>query len=364
MIDKICFTADWLDQKRRHLKTDPYLLERALHAFVLLGHLAESGLDFVFKGGTSLLLHVPVIRRLSIDIDILCAAPATELEKVLAAVATVSPFGRVEEDERGARGLPRRRHFKFYYTPILEGNPAPFVILDVVVEEATPHDVIRKPITPELLEIKREILVTVPTIESLLADKLTAFAPKTVGVPLQPASGREADTMQIMKQLFDVGELFDLAEDIAVVRRVYQKVFDLENSYRGGDFTFAQTLDDTLDAALHLSMHELKGVPSTPEALRLTEGVRKLASHLVNHRFNLGIAKIAAAKAALLSRLILVEGESDPLSHWRTLPDMQEIGGLSMEGPWGRLQRLRSTSPEAFFYWYQAARLESRLLGD
>lgn len=82
MIAEICFTADWLERKRTELGgVDPALLERALHAFALLGHLAESDLEFVFKGGTSLLLHVPVIRRLSIDIDILCAAPAEVLDR-------------------------------------------------------------------------------------------------------------------------------------------------------------------------------------------------------------------------------------------------------------------------------------------
>lgn len=58
MIAEICFTADWLDKKRKELKgVDPSLLERALHAFALLGHLAKSDLKFIFKGGTSLLLH-------------------------------------------------------------------------------------------------------------------------------------------------------------------------------------------------------------------------------------------------------------------------------------------------------------------
>src|ERR1035438_8056663 len=102
MISEICFTTDWLDRKRKELKgVDPGLLERALHAFALLGHLAESDLKFVFKGGTSLLLHVPLIRRLSIDIDILCSAPAAELDRVLAEVSRVKPFIRHEEDERG-----------------------------------------------------------------------------------------------------------------------------------------------------------------------------------------------------------------------------------------------------------------------
>jgi hypothetical protein len=42
MINEISFTADWLEKKRRDLRgVDPSLLERALHAFALLGHLAE-----------------------------------------------------------------------------------------------------------------------------------------------------------------------------------------------------------------------------------------------------------------------------------------------------------------------------------
>ena len=61
MISEICFTTDWLERKRKELgNVDPVLLERSLHAFALLGHLADSGLEFVFKGGTSLLLHTPV----------------------------------------------------------------------------------------------------------------------------------------------------------------------------------------------------------------------------------------------------------------------------------------------------------------
>jgi hypothetical protein len=49
MVVEICFTADWLDKKRRELRgVDPGLLERALHAFALLGHLAESNLKFQY----------------------------------------------------------------------------------------------------------------------------------------------------------------------------------------------------------------------------------------------------------------------------------------------------------------------------
>lgn len=358
MIAEICFTADWLDKKRKELKgVDPSLLERALHAFALLGHLAESDLKFVFKGGTSLLLHVPVIRRLSIDIDILCSAPAAELNRTLDEVAKVPPFVRYEEDERGSRGLPERRHFKIFYTPLVAGNPAPYIFLDVVEEPYVPHDTIVKPITPEILEIRREIPVTIPTVESLLADKLTAFAPRTTGVPFVPANGNPPDTMQIVKQLFDVGELFNLAEDLPAVRRVYQRVFDLENVYRGGGLTADDATEDTLQASLSLSLHRLKGVKDSPEALMLEDGARKLTSHLVNHRFNLDMAKLAAAKAALIARLVKNEDAGLSLDAFRTIPPPEELRQLKIEGEWERLNRLMSVNPEAFWYWYQANRL-------
>lgn len=358
MIEEICFTAEWLVRKRRELRSvDPGLLEKALHAFALLGHLAESDLQFVFKGGTSLLLHVPIIRRLSIDIDILCSAPAEELDRVLTEIATVKPFVRYEESVRGERGLPNRRHFKFFYNPLIPGIKDPYVLLDVVEEREVPHDVIEKPITPSILEIRREIPVRIPTLESLLADKLTAFAPRTTGVPYEPDNGKGPESMQIVKQLFDVGELFNLAEDLAAVRRVFRKAFDLENEYRGGSFTVADGLDDTLSASLSLSMHRLKGVQNSPEALLLEEGARKLASHLVNHRFNLDDAKTAAAKAALLTRLIAREDVNPSLAHWRNRPPDAKLKALTIAGEWERLNRIKSTNPEAFWYWYQVSLL-------
>lgn len=356
MIKDICFTAEWLDRKKKELKgVDPGLLEKALHAFALLGHLAESDLEFVFKGGTSLLLHVPVVRRLSIDIDILCSVSATELDRILNEVAQVPPFIRYEEHERGFRGLPERRHFKFFYTSLDGRNSNPFVLLDVVKEPDVPHDVVVKPITPSILEIRREIPVTIPTIESLLADKLTAFAPKTIGVPFMLNNGKPGDTMQIVKQLFDVGELFNLADDLPAVKRVYQKVFKIENEYRGGGFSPTDALEDTLQASLSLSMHLLKGVKDSPDALMLVEGVRKLTSHLVDHNFTLDMAKLAAAKTALITRLIGNEGSGSSLAVYKIIPPPEEIRQLKIVGEWERLNRLMAVNPEAFWYWYQAS---------
>lgn len=359
MIAEFCFTADWLEKKRGELRgIDSALLERALHAFALLGHLAESELPFVFKGGTSLLLHVPKIRRLSIGIDILCSAPAAELDRILTEVASVPPFIRYEEDERGARGLPERRHFKFFYTPLVPGNPAPYVLLDVVEESDIPHEVVIKPIAPQLLEIRREILVTVPTIESLLADKLTAFAPRTTGVPFVPANGAPPDTMQIMKQLFDVGELFSLAHDLDAIRRVYARVFEQENVYRGGLFTLADALNDTLDISKRVCLAGLKGAPKHADVQLIEDGRKRLEGHLIDHSFDPQAAKVAAAKAGLLAQLLLTEASSASLHESQTVPAPAVMRSLELTGDWHYLNRLKAINPEAFWYWYQASKLQ------
>ena len=55
-----------METGKRH-KVDPILVERLTYGFELLGHLASAKIDFVFKGGTALLLVLPEIKRLSID---------------------------------------------------------------------------------------------------------------------------------------------------------------------------------------------------------------------------------------------------------------------------------------------------------
>lgn len=89
----------------------------------------------------------------------------------------------------------------------------------------------------------------------------------------------------------------------------------------------------------------------------LEEGAKKLTSHLVNHRFNLNMAKLAAAKAALITRLVMNNGAGTSLETFRTLPPPEELRELKIKGDWERLNRLMSVNPEAFWYWHQASRL-------
>jgi predicted nucleotidyltransferase component of viral defense system len=180
MIAAQCFTTDWQVRKRQELGgCDPVLLEKTIHAFALLDALAARGSQFVFKGGTSLLLRLPRIRRLSIDADIFCQESAEKLDPLLAEISRTPPFTGMTEDDRGVHRVPARRHFRFSYTPLDPKNPWPFVLLDVVHERNVYPHIDRVPLRTAFVE--SDGALHVPTVEGLLGDKLTAFGPNTTG---------------------------------------------------------------------------------------------------------------------------------------------------------------------------------------
>ena len=66
-------TLSWIEQVAKDNKIkDIALVEKTIRAFSLLEALARSGCPFLFKGGSSLMLHLDTGKRLSIDIDIIC----------------------------------------------------------------------------------------------------------------------------------------------------------------------------------------------------------------------------------------------------------------------------------------------------
>ena len=81
-----------------------------------------------------------------------------------------------------------------------------FILLDVVEERECHLPLTVKPILTPFIEVEEEVTVTIPTVEGLLGDKLTAFSPNTIGVPFENRNG-ESQSMQVAKQLFDVGFL-------------------------------------------------------------------------------------------------------------------------------------------------------------
>ena len=72
MISDKSRTREWILEIRKNSRvtSDPILIEKMIFALTLLENLHATGLDFTFKGGTSLLLVTGTLTRFSIDIDI------------------------------------------------------------------------------------------------------------------------------------------------------------------------------------------------------------------------------------------------------------------------------------------------------
>lgn len=111
MIDLKTLSAEWIAEKRKKYSKDPTLMESMIYALYLLEQLQLSGLDFIFKGGTSLILLMKDPKRFSVDIDIIVSPKIAkeELEKYLSKIETASAFTRMELDERRSVSFPKIR---------------------------------------------------------------------------------------------------------------------------------------------------------------------------------------------------------------------------------------------------------------
>lgn len=236
MIREHCFTEEWLDsfrQQNKYRKIDKIILEKMIYALHLLERLKTNGLDFIFKGGTSLVLLLEEDNRFSIDLDIICSADRKTLESILEKVIETSKFNSYEPDEHRSlkTGVPKA-HYSFSLNSSTKGKYKGTILLDVLFEKSNYPELTEKPIFTKWIESGSEVKVQVPTIDSLTGDKLTAFAPNTIGIPYFKGKDKQPFSMEIYKQLFDLGKLFGHIQDINIVRKSYESFALQEIEYR------------------------------------------------------------------------------------------------------------------------------------
>lgn len=103
MISKESLTTEWIDKvSKANRNADKILVEKVIRALLLLEGLSKSGLSFIFKGGTALMLLLDSAKRLSIDIDIILTEKKGNLDELLKAFAEQQGFDRVELQLRTA----------------------------------------------------------------------------------------------------------------------------------------------------------------------------------------------------------------------------------------------------------------------
>jgi hypothetical protein len=349
MIHPDSFTAAWVQAKAKESRNaDPILVEKVIRALALLEGLAQSGLSFVFKGGTALMLLLEQTKRLSIDIDIIIPQKPAGLEELLQLIVQQTAFVRLEAQHRPATSQIEKAHYKFYYHPVTNtrGNEE-YILLDILFEH-NPYELTQATPVQSLFLQQEGVPVTVqtPTVEAILGDKLTAFAPTTTGILY--GKGKE---MEIIKQLFDIGNLFEVVTDLEVVRKTFYRIAHTELDYRCLEgMTPAEVLEDIHQTALCLS---LRGASGKGDFNELQRGVQNIRNFIYSDSYQTEKAIVHAARAAYLVSLIRSNAQ-----RIERLTDVASLKDAVIEPPFNtKLNKLKKSNLEAFFYWFQVFKM-------
>lgn len=348
MIDKNKISIEWINQvSKQNRKADKILVEKVIRALLLLEGLVIYNIPFVFKGGTALMLHLNSSKRLSIDIDIILSDKLEGLEDLLQAIVHEQGFNRVELQHLSTNTKIKKEHYKFFYTPIHKSNKEEeYVLLDILFEEVGYTNVIEIPIQSSFVPVEAyAITVNVPCLEDMLGDKLTAFAPNTTGIPY--FKRKDSMSMEIIKQLYDIGTLFDVATDLTIIKSTFIRFAATELAYRSIEgLTENDVLDDIFQTSLCIVT---RGADGKGDFEQLQQGIRRIASFIFSESFHLEKAITLASKAAYIS--ILIKFDADIIEKFENPKQLKDWKiGEEMNN---KLNKLKKSNPEAFFYWYK-----------
>ena len=363
MINEKCFTTEWLEsfkKQKEHKLIQTNILEKMIYAFHLLEQLKNNGLEFVFKGGSSLVLLLEEGNRFSIDIDIICKTGRKELDAILDQVVESSKFVSVTLNERRSykSGVPKA-HYSFAFDSVFNTNVPGSILLDILVGESIYPELTESAIQTKWIEIDNETTVKTPSIDAITGDKLTAFAPNTIGIPY--FKGGNNFTMEICKQLFDLSRLFEKISNLEVVSKSFLVHAEQEIIFRkNGDVKIElspkKVLQDTIDTCLIITKRETnKGESAKSNFKLLQNGIRAFGSgYLMSGNFRIDDAIIASSRVALLATKILV-GDLSPISYYNG----EDIKALTIENSeWNFLNKLkRQPDKSTFYYWHQTVQL-------
>lgn len=351
MISSECFTGAWIDSVSKQLKyNDKNLIEKVIRALSLLEMLVDAGCPMVFKGGTSLMLILKDVNRLSIDVDVICP-PGTDIERYLQRFQEHGFTNKVLVERKSRGNDVPKSHSKFFYQiAYKDGNNATsYILLDVLYEDVHYHQTEQVAIQSPFIRLDGAPLqVTVPSVADILGDKLTAFAPNTTGIPY--FKNDKDCSLEICKQLFDVGRLFEQVGDLAIISASFQSIALVELSYRGLPSNLQPVYEDIRKTALCIAT---RGKDGDGDFNLLQKGINRLHSFMYKRPYYIENAIVDAARAAYLATLIetnatTIEKFSNPLE----VVNMQVTDKLT-----NRLNKLKTTLPEAFFYWVKTSEL-------
>ncbi|MCM1556345.1 MAG: nucleotidyl transferase AbiEii/AbiGii toxin family protein [Anaeroplasma bactoclasticum] len=307
MIKKECFTNEFIEEQAGTNIQRKITYEKVVYAFYLLERLARENIDFIFKGGTSLMLLLNEFNRFSVDIDILMDKGKENSIVELIMGYKDELFLKIEEDKRKPIEIIKK-HFKFYYKSIYSSpkDVMPYILLDIVFDDFKYMNLQNMPIESHFIKTTNPLLkVKIPSIDEMLGDKLTAFAPNTIGILYRRPNQFYSKHVEIIKQLYDVSKLYDKMENIEIVKETYHNVANVQIKNRGLSITHNECLKDSIEACKLILTEGKTGGTLTDYSI-LKKGYEGFKNFIV-HDFKFQELLTMAAKVYILCVFILYD---------------------------------------------------------
>lgn len=243
-----------------------------------------------------------------------------------------------------------KSHSKFHYQIAYKigMNRNEDILLDVLYEDTHYKKVNCLSLENTFVKWDGEpVKVNVPSVDDILGDKLTAFAPNTSGIPYFK-NGKKRN-LEIIKQLYDVGRLFDAATDLDCVKTAYDRIVPVEMSYRNLPADPSLALDDTIATAKCLAT---RGKSGNGDFEALQNGINRLKSFMYLGKYYIEQASRDAAKAAYLAAVI-----KHNLPAFEKYDNRKPLLKTEKKLP-AIISKTLMLMPEAYFYWVKYAEIE------
>lgn len=219
-----------------------------------------------------------------------------------------------------------------------------YVLLDILFEKNNYLEIIEKDINCNLIKYKSPAkIVRMPNIDCILGDKLTAYAPNTTGILYN-----HNKELEIIKQLFDVANLFDQMSNMKTVRNTFISIAEQELEYREMRCTlsYKDVLDDVFDTSRTLAS---RGIVNEAKFKLLKSGVQALKSFVFSSNYIIESAVNSAAKAAYLS--LLLKNDINEIERFNPKINIKDLTILNQPKVF---KKIINYDPEAYFYWYKS----------
>ena len=348
MIDNLTYSKEWIEKlkSQKDISINPPVLEKMIYALSLVEQLVLENLDFIFKGGTSLILLQNDFNRFSIDVDIITSETNERIEEVLERICKKGIFSSFSLDDRKSNiGKIPKSHYKIQFNSLYNIQSS-FIFLDVLFEKSPYPIILSLPIKSKWLSVSQPLVsVSVPSKESIFGDKLTAFAPNTTGI--QYAKGKE---LEIIKQLHDLGTLFSFHLNLDVLIKSFKNNVINEMYYREIGDNPTLVLNDIIETSLMIARRDNnKSEPSISQFEEIKRGLQSFKSYTIMNMFRIEDAILASSKVSFLASLII----SNKISSMNII-ESDNYMLINIENQeFNFLNKLKKTNLSAFAFWVE-----------